>query len=489
MEGHTPRSRRSRGVAVIVGFSLVATLVAFGLAFTNAASARRVAETSQQLQWANATSGSMALGRAALFQAVVFSVDARLGVATQEAEALALAEAASTLDAFGGWIEAAPAIEEGLAGALWSLHDLGEDVVDLLSRGDVAEGDRVLTRDFEAEYSATTAKLADVQESFGATISKAETDAGRIERLTQLLVTLLIPLAAIALYRLIARRQYREHRVQMDAKLEAERELNRSKDRFIAGLSHELRTPLTSIYGFSEYLLDEGLIDPDEAIELIGMINHDSAELTRMVEDLLAAARLEAGTLHLDPDDVDLGSVATAAAERLREEGLRLRIDGAAPRAWADPDGVAHIVRNLCSNAIRYGGEHKEIIVSGDGRWSSIAVVDNGPGVPDELAGRMFDRFLNEGERTLLNGSLGLGLSVAHGIARHMGGSLDYEHSNGRTTFLVRLPGAAPEDVEKTRDASPAAIGEMMAVLGPPTSPSTSIDEPAPHPADSGTHA
>ncbi len=489
VEGRNSRSRRSRGVAVIAGFSLVATLVAFGLAFTNAASARRVSETSQKLQWANASSGSLALSRAALFQAVVFSVDARLGVATQEAEALAHAEAVHTLDVLDGWIEATPASEGDLASALRSLHSIGDEVVERLGRGDVAEGDRVLAEQFEPAYATLTADLAAVQESFGAEISKVETDAGRIERLTQLLVTLFIPLVAIALHRLITRRQYREHRVRLNAKLEAEKELNRSKDRFIAGLSHELRTPLTSIYGFSEHLLDQGLIDPDEAIELISLINHDSAELTRMVEDLLAAARLEAGTLHLDPVDVDLGAVAAEAAGRLRDEGIHVRIEGVAPpRAWADRDGVSHIIRNLCSNAVRYGGEQREVVVEGDGRWSSISIVDDGPGVPEELADRMFDRFLNEGERTLLNGSLGLGLSVAHGIAAEMGGSLEYERRDGRTTFLVRLPTEAGEDQHDGPDDSAAALVAAGGHLGASVAHSMPITEPALHPTDSGDH-
>ena len=146
----------------------------------------------------------------------------------------------------------------------------------------------------------------------------AESDAGRVERLTQLVVTLLIPAAAIIINQLVVRRQYRERRLQIEAKLDAERELGRARDEFIAGMSHELRTPLTSIYGFSEYLLDQGLIDPDEAIELIAMINRDSADLSRMIEDLLAAARLEAGALPFEATPVDLLSIAQTEAHRLR---------------------------------------------------------------------------------------------------------------------------------------------------------------------------
>ena len=90
-------------------------------------------------------------------------------------------------------------------------------------------------------------------------------------------------------YRSLLRRQIRHSQVELDARLAAEREITRSRDEFIANISHELRTPLTSIYGFSEVLL-EGGVDDEESRDLVAMINRETSELGRMVEDLLVTA-------------------------------------------------------------------------------------------------------------------------------------------------------------------------------------------------------
>ena len=316
-----------------------------------------------------------------------------------------------------------------------------------LENGDILRADELLSEDFETAYLALTQRLGDAQGGFAEAITRAETDAGRVERLTQLVVTLLIPAAAIIINQLVVRRQYRERRLQIEAKLDAERKLSRARDEFIAGMSHELRTPLTSIYGFSEYLLDQGLIDPDEAIELIAMINRDSADLSRMIEDLLAAARLEAGRLPFEATPVDLLSIAQTEAHRLRREGKSIQVHGEAAHVWADPALITHVVRNLTSNALRYGGNKIDIVVTNGATVAKLMVADDGPGVPAEVRDRMFERFVNDGERTLLNGSIGLGLSVASALTEEMDGTIEYEHRLGWTNLIVTMP-TAPADIQ-----------------------------------------
>ena len=144
----------------------------------------------------------------------------------------------------------------------------------------------------------------------------------------------------------------------LQVKLEAERKLRKARDEFIANISHEIRTPLTSIYGFSEVLIEEGLVDPEMAMELIGLINGESAELSRMVEDLLTAARLDANVLNFKFEAVSLADeIATVTAPMIRS-GAELKIDLPRVMIWADQIRFRQIFRNLISNAIKHGGEH-----------------------------------------------------------------------------------------------------------------------------------
>ena len=285
--GFKSHSLRRGMVAVSVAGGIGMMLVAFALAFSNAASAREIAESSEELQWANATAGASAVSRAALNQALVFTVDVALDVAAEEAAEIARTEAHSTLNTLSGFVATAPDRSRDDVVEVENLIMIGTSALLLMEDGNIREADTLLARDFEPAYQIATSTLRERQEAQAARIENAASSAGRTENITRLIVTLLIPAAAIIIHQLIVRRQYREREVHMEAQVEAERDLNRSKDQFIAGISHELRTPLTSIYGFSEHLLENGFVDPTESLELITMINDDSAELSRMVDDLL----------------------------------------------------------------------------------------------------------------------------------------------------------------------------------------------------------
>ncbi len=259
-----------------------------------------------------------------------------------------------------------------------------------------------------------------------------------------MIVTLLIPGAAIIIHQLIIRRQYRERRVHMEAQIEAERELNRSKDDFIAGVSHELRTPLTSILGFSEYLLEFGLVDPTESLELISMINEDSAELTRMVDDLLAAARIDADALSYNIMPLELKGEVKHLVDQYRRAGTKIEVVGARTVGLADRSRLRQILRNLISNAERYGGSQIEVDIAVTRGRAVIRVIDDGLGVKPEMVDRLFTRFMHDGEVTLTSGSVGLGLAIARQMARDMGGDITYQRTLGMTLFSVILPLAAP---------------------------------------------
>jgi len=440
------RTRR-RVIALVSGAGLTVTLLAIAFVFAMSAGAARIAENAQALHWANATAGTAALARAATAQAVVFGIDHELGVAGIEARDAAATEAVLALDAVETWARNADGVSGGLRDEIEPALTLidafvvsGRKTVELVQAGDAAAASTLRTGEVESTYGALASSLIAVQDVISGRIDNTERMAGALGVVTQILATLLIPAAAIIAYWVLVRRQYREERLRMDANLEAERELGRAKDEFIAGISHELRTPLTGIYGFSEYLIEQGILDPAEALELLGHINHEAAELGRMVEDLLTAARLDSEALSFDPSAVDMTAMVREVVAPLERAGHVVYVDGGSATAYSDPTRSRQIVRNLVSNAIKHGGDQIRITIHENDDEVVLTIADDGPGVPDSVKERLFDRFVHEGKDTLLTGSVGLGLSIARALAEHMGGDVSYVRAVGWTNFLLTLP-------------------------------------------------
>lgn len=440
-KGRRSPYRLKRGlVAITVSGVTGMMLIAFALAFSNAASAREIAESSQELQWANAAAGTAALSRAAVNQALVFAVDHQLDVASEEAASQARAEAHASFDALAGYLESPPGTSRREVGDVAQLLELGRTALTQLERGDIRDADATLTREFEPAYGRAAESLHNQQLIQAGRIDAAASGAGRSENITRLIVTVLIPAAAIIIHQLIIRRQYRERQVHMEAQIDAERVLNRSKDEFIAGISHELRTPLTSIYGFSEHILENGLIDPTEALELIAMINDDSAELSRMVDDLLAAARIDADALAYETEPLELMGEVEHLVDQFRRAGSEINVLGGRTVGLADRSRLRQVLRNLISNAERHGGNLIEVDVAVTAGQAAIRVLDDGPGVDPAMEERLFSRFVHDGRSTLTSGSVGLGLAIARQMARDMGGDITYERALGMTLFSVLLP-------------------------------------------------
>jgi signal transduction histidine kinase len=107
---------------------------------------------------------------------------------------------------------------------------------------------------------------------------------------------------------------------------------------------------------------------------------------------------------------------------------------------WVDGLQFRQILRNLVANARRHGGKRIAVVGRIVGDRYELAVVDDGPGVPEALRARMFERFVHRGSEPLLAGSLGLGLSIARSLADLMGGDLRYERADGLTRFVLSVP-------------------------------------------------
>ena len=425
----------------VVGLAAFAVLLvsAMTVAFTNASGARQIAVNSELLQWSNATSGAAAVTRAAVNQALIFAVDEQLGVSTAESTAIAIEEAERTTDGLRALADHAPPDLAAVAAMAVSVADEADKITSLLLDGDVAEGASVLNARFALLYGDLSDALAGAQHVYAAEIDAAESAATRIENALQWTAYLLVPGIAILLYRVVLRRRFERRRVEFEARLSAERELNLAKDEIIAGISHELRTPLTSILGFSQHLIEEGITDREEALELLTVIHHDSQELARMVEDLLTAARLESQALTYDLSRVDIAAEAVSIVEQLRRDDIEIRGAAHAP-VLADAGRIRQILRNLLSNAIQHGGPKVYLEIGTDDGDATCDVVDDGEGVPEAIADRLFERFVHEGSQSLLTGSVGLGLAIARTLAHEMGGDVTHRRESGLTVFTLRMP-------------------------------------------------
>jgi two-component system OmpR family sensor kinase len=246
--------------------------------------------------------------------------------------------------------------------------------------------------------------------------------------------------------------------------------------RFAADASHELRTPLVTIRGFSELYRHGALSTPEDVATAMGRIESEAKRMGTMVDDLLLLARIdEQRPLQQKPADLLLiandAVVDTQASDRGRAislTGLDGRPPGPAP-VLGDEAKLRQVVGNLVGNALRYTPEGTPIELavgvraSDDGtRQSVIEVRDHGPGVPDEEAARIFERFYRaDTSRTRETGGSGLGLAIVAAIVgAHSGTVRVAKTDGGGATLVVSLPfldEAAEEDAG--HDAEDAGSG------------------------------
>jgi signal transduction histidine kinase len=216
-----------------------------------------------------------------------------------------------------------------------------------------------------------------------------------------------------------------------------------SKDELIASISHELRTPLTAVVGYAHMLNAETSgLSQAERDELLKGIVSQGTDLANIVEDLLVAARADAGVLTVARVGVDFRGQIAQVLEDLGHE-MRpggVEVVGTSCRALADPARVRQIVRNLVSNAIRYGGDHVLVSLSSDAGSARVAVCDDGPGVPPDQVDRIFEPYHRSHITNGLTAPVGLGLTVSRKLARLMDGDLVYRRERGSSVFELTLP-------------------------------------------------
>jgi signal transduction histidine kinase len=223
-------------------------------------------------------------------------------------------------------------------------------------------------------------------------------------------------------------------------------QLENARRAFIANASHELRTPVFALGGFLELLDDEDL-DPGKRREFSATMREQVERLSKLATDLLDLSRVDAGRLRVDVQPLDLAAVARALADEFRavaratEHPVEVEVEGAdGVGALGDSERVLQIGRVLLENAIVHtpSGTPVRIGVSSENGRALLRVEDEGPGIPEEHAERIFERFYRaDGARS--SGS-GLGLAIARELARLMDGSIELDREEGRTRFELALP-------------------------------------------------
>lgn len=223
------------------------------------------------------------------------------------------------------------------------------------------------------------------------------------------------------------------------------------KINFVTQVSHELRTPLTSIRMFAD-MLGAGELPPEKRLKFAGNIATESARLSALIERLLAFNTLEKGGRVVQVGPLEIGAVVeevvSAMAPTLEAAGLGARLDLPAGSlvAIGDHSTLKQAMLNLLENAAKYAPGSGEVTISArreDGPVC-IRVTDAGPGVPPAIRGRLFEPFVQGGQTlTTKSPGVGLGLSLARGLLRQIGGDLIHVPTVAGAVFEIRLPAAS----------------------------------------------
>jgi signal transduction histidine kinase len=225
--------------------------------------------------------------------------------------------------------------------------------------------------------------------------------------------------------------------VSIERLFEARREL-------VAWASHDLRTPLACMQAMLE-AVDDGLADAEDYLPAL---QDQVAALSRLVDDLFELARIDAGILTLHLEDAAIDGVVDMCVRSLTAEAttkgvsIQSRIEAPPPDVRCAPEKVERVLYNLLTNALRHTPADGSIavVVQPNRDVVTIAVEDTGPGIDDETAGRMFERFWRGDSSRTGNGS-GLGLAIARGLVEAQGGQIWSERrADGGARVAFTLP-------------------------------------------------
>ena len=238
--------------------------------------------------------------------------------------------------------------------------------------------------------------------------------------------------------------------------LTEERGIEKLKSEFVATVSHELRTPLAAVYGAAMTLRRRDVeLDDEGRARLLAVIASESDRLARIIEQVLAASRLDSGTFALTVERCDSDKLALEVVEAARislPDGVAVELavgDGLQPVA-ADPDMLRQVLANLVENAVKYSPRGGRVHVSLEPREGRVlfAVRDEGLGIPLREQERIFEKFFRLDPNLARGvGGTGLGLYISRELVRRMGGRIWVASREGEgSTFFFELPVAGAQE-------------------------------------------
>ncbi|HEY3760783.1 MAG TPA: ATP-binding protein [Verrucomicrobiae bacterium] len=230
------------------------------------------------------------------------------------------------------------------------------------------------------------------------------------------------------------------------------KQLERTREEFVANVSHELRTPLSLIKGYVETLLDGARHQPEIAERFLKIIERNTQRLDLLIQDLLTISALESGQIKLNIQSVELRALTDKVFSDLKPpaDNKSVALVNQLPdlKASGDVHRLEQVFANLVDNAIKYGRSQGHVTVGGrslDNGKMEIFVQDDGPGIPAESLDRIFERFYRvDKARSRDQGGTGLGLSIVKHIVQSHGGEAWAKSETGKgTTFFFTLPQAS----------------------------------------------
>jgi PAS domain S-box-containing protein len=216
----------------------------------------------------------------------------------------------------------------------------------------------------------------------------------------------------------------------------------KARDEFVATVSHELRNPMSALLGLAQELANDydSFSDADRK-EIADVMARQAEDASWIIEDLLVAYREDVSRVAVLPETFDVGDEVRRVLETVDHPVAYEPGDGAT-RVYADPRRTRQILRNLISNAVRYGGDQVKVATRPHGKGAiDIMVCDDGEPLDSDEAQRIFESY-ERGRGRLDPRSVGLGLSVARKLAGLMDGEIFYQHDGEYSCFIVTLPSA-----------------------------------------------
>lgn len=422
----TPQRRRVSKLALAAA---VIVAITGGAVFGAVRISSSVAQTAIQLHAVDdaARAATVVRGHMAIAQ----------GASLQQ-KAVSIEEAADSLDVLESSLAAFPTEGAGPVAA--------DDVARFV---DVAASDiaavRVATIDeteLNDRFQTAMSSIGDVQDELAVSLTDYNSSYRVVGIILGLVIAGLAPLVFFFWARVATKRtmQVRE----LSLKLGHEEALKEARGEVLRTVVHEFRTPLTGIVGLAEILESEAIRSSDEGAEMISMIRVEAEDMTQLTDDVLVSEGLKVGRFEVSLEPVDIGYAIDRVLQIFELREIEIDRDWAPAIVLADERRLRQVIRNLVSNAVKYGGP--DVTVTGEHKDDAyeLTVADNGDGVPEQIRERLFTAYPHLGTGTASNQSVGLGLAIVKELAEAMGGSIAYERTEDESIFTLFLE-VAPE--------------------------------------------